>query len=139
MGYNALGGWQHPILNLHQGADYGEYLHHWKTTYGLPHATDKTVVSCHQLVALTTQQLALQERMLAAADPGNKTAEIEEAAARAEASLARIQKLEQELKAARALNADVGGDRLLELLTELLNTNKEIEARLASKSCCVVS
>ena len=136
-------GWQHPILNLHQQADYGEYLNHWKTTYGLPHATDKTVVSCHQLVALTTRQLAVQERMLAAADPGNKTAEIEEAAARAEASLARIQKLEQELKAARALNADAGGDRLLELLTELLAANREMEARLASidaKTCgCVVS
>ena len=102
-------------------------------------AADKTVVSCHQLVALTTRQLAVQERMLAAADPGNKTAEIEEAAARAEASLARIQKLEQELKAARALNADVGGDRLFELLNKLLASNKAMEARLASKSCCVVS
>ena len=129
-------GWQHPILNLHQQADYGEYLNHWKTTYGLPHATDKTVVSCHQLVALTTRQLALQERMLAAADPGNKTAEIE-------ASAARIKALEQELAAARALNTDAGGDRLLELLMELLATNREMEARLASidaKTCgCVVS
>ena len=36
-------------------------MHHWKTTYGLPHATDKTVVSCHQLVALTTHKNLFSE------------------------------------------------------------------------------
>ena len=124
----------HPILSPQ------EYHDQWHRLFKI-HQLDPraaAAVSCHQLVALTTQQLALQERMLAAADPGNKTAEIEGDAARAEASLARIQKLEQELKAARALNADVGGDRLLELLTELLASNKRIEARPAN-SCCVVS
>ena len=90
-----------------------------------------TALSCLQLVELTTQQLAVQTRTLAALDPGGKTAEIEEAAARVKA-------LEQELSAARAVNADAGGDRLLELLTELLATNKKIEWRLAN-SCCVVS
>ena len=93
------------------------------------------MAACHQLVALSREQLAVQTRTLLAADPGNKTTEIE-------ASAARIKALEQELAAARALNADAGGDRLLELLTELLAENKKMEARLANieaKSCCVVS
>ena len=94
------------------------------------------MASCHQLVALSREQLAVQTQMLAVADPGNKTAEIE-------ASAARIKALEQELAAARALNTDAGGDGLLELLMELLATNREMEARLASidaKTCgCVVS
>lgn len=121
----------HPVLSPQ------EYLAWWNTADPV-NSGRKTMASCHQLVALSREQLAVQTQMLAVADPGNKTAEIEQAAARAEASLARIQKLEQELKAARALNADVGGDRLLELLTELLASNKRIEARPAN-SCCVVS
>ena len=35
------------------------------------------MASCHQLVALSREQLAVQTQMLAVADPGNKTAEIE--------------------------------------------------------------
>jgi len=117
----------HPILSPQ------EYHDQWHRLFKI-HQLDPraaAAVSCHQLVALTTQQLAVQTRMLAAADPGNKTAEIE-------ASAARIKALEQELAAARALNAEAGGDRLLELLTELLAANKRIESRLAN-SCCVVS
>ena len=122
----------HPILSPQ------EYHDQWHRLFKI-HQLDPraaAAVSCHQLVALTTQQLAVQTRMLAAADPGNKTAEIE-------ASAARIKALEQELAAARALNTDAGGARLLELLTELLTANREMEARLASidaKTCgCVVS
>ena len=40
------------------------------------------MASCHQLVALSREQLAVQTQMLAVADPGNKTAEIEASAAR---------------------------------------------------------
>ena len=114
----------HPVLSPQ------EYLAWWNTADPV-NSGRKTMASCHQLVALSREQLAVQTQMLAVADPGNKTAEIE-------ASAARIKALEQELAAARALNADVGGDRLLELLTELLASNKRIEARPAN-SCCVVS
>ena len=119
----------HPVLSPQ------EYLAWWNTADPVGSGR-KTMASCHQLVALSREQLAVQTQMLAVADPGNKTAEIE-------ASAARIKALEQELAAARALNAEAGGDRLLELLTELLAANREMEARLASidaKTCgCVVS
>ena len=119
----------HPVLSPQ------EYLAWWNTADPV-NSGRKTMASCHQLVALSREQLAVQTQMLAAADPGNKTAQIE-------ASAARIKTLEQELAAARALNTDAGGDRLLELLMELLATNREMEARLASidaKTCgCVVS
>ena len=119
----------HPVLSPQ------EYLAWWNTADPV-NSGRKTMASCHQLVALSREQLAVQTQMLAVADPGNKTAEIE-------ASAARIKTLEQELAAARALNTDAGGDRLLELLMELLATNREMEARLASidaKTCgCVVS
>ena len=119
----------HPVLSPQ------EYLAWWNTADPVGSGR-KTMASCHQLVALSREQLAVQTQMLAVADPGNKTAEIE-------ASAARIKALEQELAAARALNTDAGGDRLLELLMELLATNREMEARLASidaKTCgCVVS
>ena len=119
----------HPVLSPQ------EYLAWWNTADPV-NSGRKTMASCHQLVALSREQLAVQTQMLAAADPGNKTAQIE-------ASAARIKELEQELAAARALNTDAGGDRLLELLMELLATNREMEARLASidaKTCgCVVS
>ena len=119
----------HPVLSPQ------EYLAWWNTADPVGSGR-KTMASCHQLVALSREQLAVQTQMLAVADPGNKTAEIE-------ASAARIKALEQELAAARALNTDAGGDRLLELLTELLAANREMEARLASidaKTCgCVVS
>ena len=119
----------HPVLSPQ------EYLAWWNTADPV-NSGRKTMASCHQLVALSREQLAVQTQMLAVADPGNKTAEIE-------ASAARIKALEQELAAARALNAEAGGDRLLELLTELLAANREMEARLASidaKTCgCVVS
>ena len=114
----------HPVLSPQ------EYLAWWNTADPV-NSGRKTMASCHQLVALSREQLAVQTQMLAVADPGNKTAEIE-------ASAARIKALEQELAAARALNTDAGGDRLLELLTELLAANKRIESRLAN-SCCVVS
>ena len=114
----------HPVLSPQ------EYLAWWNTADPV-NSGRKTMASCHQLVALSREQLAVQTQMLAVADPGNKTAEIE-------ASAARIKALEQELAAARALNTDAGGDRLLELLTELLASNKRIEARPAN-SCCVVS
>ena len=119
----------HPVLSPQ------EYLAWWNTADPVGSGR-KTMASCHQLVALSREQLAVQTQMLAVADPGNKTAEIE-------ASAARIKALEQELAAARALNTDAGGDRLLGLLTELLTANREMEARLASidaKTCgCVVS
>ena len=119
----------HPVLSPQ------EYLAWWNTADPV-NSGRKTMASCHQLVALSREQLAVQTQMLAVADPGNKTAEIE-------ASAARIKALKQELAAARALNTDAGGDRLLELLMELLATNREMEARLASidaKTCgCVVS
>ena len=119
----------HPVLSPQ------EYLAWWNTADPV-NSGRKTMASCHQLVALSRERLAVQTQMLAVADPGNKTAEIE-------ASAARIKALEQELAAARALNTDAGGDRLLELLMELLATNREMEARLASidaKTCgCVVS
>ena len=47
-------------------------------------------------------------------------------AEQASASVARIKELEQELKAAKAVASDAGGDKLLELLAELVASNKEI-------------
>ena len=63
-------------------------------------------------------------------------------AEQAGASVARINELEQQLKAAKAVASDAGGDKLIELLTEIAAANKETNARLAKiekNQCCVVA
>ena len=97
----------------------------------------------------------IQTQMLTAIDPSTRVDELDKAAARADAavaqidvqvdasaarisqleqqlaeqagaSVARINELEQQLKAAKAVASDAGGDKLLELLAELVASNKEI-------------
>ena len=71
--------------------------------------------------------------------------EIEQAqlAEQASASVARIKELEQELKAAKAVSSDAGGDKLIELLSELVASNKEINASLGKiekkPACCSIA
>ena len=110
--------------------------------------------------------------MLTALDPKARVDEIDEAAARADASVAqidvqvdasaarieqlerqlaeqasasvaRIKELEQELKAAKAVSSDAGGDKLIELLSELVASNKEINASLGKiekkPACCSIA
>ena len=113
----------------------------------------------------------IQTQMLTAIDPSTRADELDKAAARADAavaqidvqvdasaarisqleqqlaeqagaSVARINELEQQLKAAKAVASDAGGDKLIELLTEIAAANKETNARLAKmekNQCCVVA
>ena len=123
------------------------HLYPCRTTINTQY-TEETARACKEIVALQT-------RMLTALDPKARVDELDEAAAHADASVAqidvqvdasaarieqlerqlaeqasasvaRIKELEQELKAAKAVASDAGGDKLLELLAELVASNKEI-------------
>ena len=58
-------------------------------------------------------------------------------AEQAGASVARIKELEQQLKAAKAVASDAGGDKLIELLAELVASNKAIMRHSEATNACL--
>ena len=55
----------------------------------------------------------MQTQMLTALDPERRVGQLNSAAERADATVARIQRAEQQLKAAKAVASDAGGDKLI--------------------------
>ena len=71
----------------------------------------------------------VQTQMLTALDPERRVGQLNSAAERADATVARINELEQQLKAAKAVASDAGGDKLIELITESAEANKPTQSR----------
>ena len=93
---------------------------------------------------MQTQMAHVQTQMLTALDPERRVGQLNSAAERADATVARINELEQQLKAAKAVASDAGGDKLIELITESAEANKPIDARLKAlankpSSSCVIA
>ena len=101
--------------------------------------THATATACRELVDI-------QKRILIAVDPNGQASALDTAVQRADASVARIKELEQQLKATKAVASDAGSDKLIELLTELVANSKEANNRLeaiqnkaAPAACCIIS
>ena len=79
----------------------------------------------------------VQTQMLTALDPERRVGQLNSAAERADATVARINELEQQLKAAKAVASDAGGDKLIELLTSIDARLKAIENNPSSSACVI--
>ena len=107
-------------------------------------STRLTAMACREIADLQTQMAHVQTQMLTALDPERRVGQLNSAAERADATVARINELEQQLKAAKAVASDAGGDKLIELITESAEANKPIDARLKAlankpSSSCVIA
>ena len=85
---------------------------------------------------MQTQIAYTQKQMLTAIDPEMRVGQLNSASERADATVARINELEQQLKAAKAVASDAGGDKLIELLTSIDARLKAIENK-PSSSCVI--
>ena len=99
--------------------------------------TGETAIACRELGDI-------QNRILIAVDPNGQASALDTAVQRADASIARIKELEQQLKATKAVASDAGSDKLIELLTELVANSKETNNRLEDiqkkpAACCIIS
>jgi hypothetical protein len=92
--------------------------------------TRETALACKELVNIQTE-------MLTCIDPQMRGRQLDVAAAQADASVARINELEQQLKAAKVVASDARGDKLIELLTSIDARLNAIENK--PSSCCVIS
>ena len=92
--------------------------------------TRETALACKELVSIQTE-------MLTCIDPQMRGRQLDVAAAQADASVARINELEQQLKAAKVVASDARGDKLIELLTSIDARLNAIENK--PSSCCVIS
>ena len=95
-----------------------------------PTYTRETALACRELVSIQTE-------MLTCIDPQMRGRQLDVAAAQADASVARINELEQQLKAAKVVASDARGDKLIELLTSIDARLNAIENK--PSSCCVIS
>ena len=107
-------------------------------------STRLTAMACREIADLQTQIAYTQKQMLTAIDPEMRVGQLNSASERADATVARINELEQQLKAAKAVASDAGGDKLIELITESAEANKPIDARLKAlankpSSSCVIA
>ena len=93
--------------------------------------TYETARACRELVGIQTE-------MLTCIDPQMRGQQLDVAAAQADASVARINELEQQLKAAKTVASDARGDKLIELLTSIDARLKAIENK-PQPDCCVIS
>ena len=80
----------------------------------------------------------VQTQMLTALDPERRVGQLNSAAERADATVARINELEQQLKAAKTVASDTRGDKLIELLTSIDARLEAIENK-PQPGCCVIS
>ena len=92
--------------------------------------TYETARACRELVGIQTE-------MLTCIDPQMRGHQLDVAAAQADASVARINELEQQLKAAKTVASDARGDRLIELLTSIDARLKAIENKPRSCACVI--
>ena len=93
--------------------------------------TRETALACRELVGIQTE-------MLTCIDPQMRGRQLDVAAAQADASVARINELEQQLKAAKTVASDARGDKLIELLTSIDARLEAIENK-PQPGCCVIS
>ena len=93
--------------------------------------TRETALACKELVNIQTE-------MLTCIDPQMRGRQLDVAAAQADASVARINELEQQLKAAKVVASDARGDKLIELLTSIDARLEAIENK-PQPGCCVIS
>ena len=93
--------------------------------------TRETALACRELVGIQTE-------MLTCIDPQMRGRQLDVAAAQADASVARINELEQQLKAAKVVASDARGDKLIELLTSIDARLEAIENK-PQPGCCVIS
>ena len=87
---------------------------------------------------MQTQMAHVQTQMLTALDPERRVGQLNSAAERADATVARINELEQQLKAAKTVASDTRGDKLIELLTSIDARLYAIENK-PKEGCCVIS
>ena len=92
--------------------------------------TYETAKACRELVGI-------QAEMLTCIDPQMRGQQLDVAVTQADASVARINELEQQLKAAKTVASDARGDKLIELLTSIDARLNAIENK--PSSCCVIS
>ena len=82
------------------------------------------------------------EKLATILDPDSRADQLDTATERADAAVARIYELEQQLKAAKSVSRDAGGDKIVELLTNiealLVENNKRLQALEDKRPCCSI-